>query len=254
MPDGRTVDPTEAPHAPRPRADSSSVVSFTEPSSPVLLPARRLLTPVASTQAKGVRRLRSSFAVFESPEASGLGSPVRAGVNRMLVSFPNRQARQDRLRPLVHRRLIGPSFARGRRRREKGGPEVPQDRALGRSRGGFRSKVNLVVDLLVAVIEKILGHVEEIVHDRRSGLHGQPRAKDEDPVGQLRPTRFQSLPLFVPTARGRGPHPGACSPGSARPPRGPSRSAPCPRPASSRGSRPRPGRRRSRGAPCRRGA
>ena len=43
-------------------------------------------------------------------------------------------------------RFDDPGFASGRRGREKGGSEEPGDHALGRSRGGFSSKLHLVAD------------------------------------------------------------------------------------------------------------
>ena len=47
---------------------------------------------------------------------------------------------------MVRRRLLGPSLTIGGWRWEKGGPEEPADHALGRSRGGFSSKLHLVTD------------------------------------------------------------------------------------------------------------
>jgi transposase len=47
---------------------------------------------------------------------------------------------------MVRRRDDGARFALGRGGREKGGAEEPADHALGRSRGGFGSKLHLVAD------------------------------------------------------------------------------------------------------------
>src|SRR5712664_3347819 len=52
----------------------------------------------------------------------------------------------DRLGSLVRGRDDGARFTLGRRGREKGGSEEPVDHALGRSRGGFGSKLHLVAD------------------------------------------------------------------------------------------------------------
>lgn len=47
---------------------------------------------------------------------------------------------------LVHRRDERPSDSRRRRSRKKRGPDEPEDHALGCSRGGFGTKINLVCD------------------------------------------------------------------------------------------------------------
>ena len=47
---------------------------------------------------------------------------------------------------MVRRWQFGASGESGGRGREKGGPEEPADHALGRSRGGFGSKIHLVAD------------------------------------------------------------------------------------------------------------
>lgn len=47
---------------------------------------------------------------------------------------------------VVHRRHEHPSDARRRRGRKKRDPDEPADHALGRSRGGFGTKINLVCD------------------------------------------------------------------------------------------------------------
>ena len=52
----------------------------------------------------------------------------------------------DRLRPLVHRRELHPGEPRGRRGRRERGTAEPADHALGRSYGGFETKLHLVVD------------------------------------------------------------------------------------------------------------
>jgi transposase len=46
----------------------------------------------------------------------------------------------------VHRRQLDPGQSGGGRRREKGGAAEPADHALGRSRGGYGSKIHLVTD------------------------------------------------------------------------------------------------------------
>ena len=48
--------------------------------------------------------------------------------------------------PLVRGRELRPSLQSGRRGREKRGSKEPKDHALGRSRGGFGSKLHLVAD------------------------------------------------------------------------------------------------------------
>lgn len=46
----------------------------------------------------------------------------------------------------MRRRHLDPGLSSGRGRREKGGPEEPADHALGRSRGGWGTKLHLVCD------------------------------------------------------------------------------------------------------------
>lgn len=52
----------------------------------------------------------------------------------------------DRSRTVVHRRHFGPSKSVSCRCRQKGGRTEPEDHALGRSRGGYGSKIHLVCD------------------------------------------------------------------------------------------------------------
>ena len=52
----------------------------------------------------------------------------------------------NRLEPVVHRRNHDPSQPRGHWCGQKGGAAEPSDHALGRSRGGFGTKLHLVTD------------------------------------------------------------------------------------------------------------
>ena len=60
-------------------------------------------------------------------------------------------------------RFDRPSVTSGRRGRKKGGSEEPNDHALGRSRGGFSSKLHLVADGhgLPLAIQVTAGQVHE---------------------------------------------------------------------------------------------
>ncbi len=65
--------------------------------------------------------------------------------SRSLADSPGRRG-PDRLGPLVRRRQQYPSQPGSGRGGEKRGPLEPQDHALGRSRGGFGTKLHLVTD------------------------------------------------------------------------------------------------------------
>ena len=62
------------------------------------------------------------------------------------VANAPRRRRPHRLGPVAGRRQQCASSCFGRWRRRKRGPEEPQDHALGRSRGGFGTKIHLVAD------------------------------------------------------------------------------------------------------------
>ena len=57
-----------------------------------------------------------------------------------------RYRREDRLGSLVRGWLVDSGQSSSRRRRQKRGEKEPEDHALGRSRGGFGSKLHLVTD------------------------------------------------------------------------------------------------------------
>jgi transposase len=68
------------------------------------------------------------------------------GSNAGAPADPVGQGRQTRLGSVVHRREFDSSQPRCGGGRKKGGPEEPADHALGRSRGGFGTKLHLVCD------------------------------------------------------------------------------------------------------------
>ncbi len=70
--------------------------------------------------------------------------PVRS--NPRTTPDSARCRREDRLGPLVRGWLVDPGQSSSRRGREKRGEQEPEDHALGRSRGGFGSKLHLVTD------------------------------------------------------------------------------------------------------------
>src|SRR3954462_5095316 len=57
-----------------------------------------------------------------------------------------RRRRGDRRRVVVRRRDGGPGREVRRRGRKKGDPEEPEDHALGRSRGGYSTKIHILCD------------------------------------------------------------------------------------------------------------
>ena len=85
---------------------------------------------------------------------------------------------------MVRGRHRGARLALGRRGREKGGADEPADHALGRSRGGFGSKLHLVADGhgLPLAIQVTAGQVhestqfEEVMNRVRIGRGTRPAA------------------------------------------------------------------------------
>jgi transposase len=85
---------------------------------------------------------------------------------------------------LVRGRHNGSRFTLGRRGREKGGSDEPVDHALGRSRGGFGSKLHLVADGhgLPLAVHVTAGQVnectqfEEVMNRVRIGRCTRPEA------------------------------------------------------------------------------
>ena len=87
---------------------------------------------------------------------------------------------------VVHRLELGASKPSGSGRRKKGGADEPADHALGRSRGGFGTKVHLVTDgrgLPLAALaspgqHQELGYAEELLGTIRiRQRRGRPRCR-----------------------------------------------------------------------------
>ena len=83
----------------------------------------------------------SAYSHFNTCRRKGV---VRAGARG--AADPARCGGPHRLGSVVCGRHVSARFEGGRRGREKGGSTEPRDHALGRSRGGFGSKIHLVAE------------------------------------------------------------------------------------------------------------
>ena len=80
------------------------------------------------------------------PLVQQVGTRWNMGSRARSTADSSRSRGTDRLGSMVHRWQQYPGEPRSCRRRQKGGAGEPQDHALGRSRGGFGTKLHMVTD------------------------------------------------------------------------------------------------------------
>ena len=149
------------------------------------------------------------------------------GPHRHLAAGRTGRPGHDRPRPLVHRRLGHPGQPGGRRGAQKGRGarrlggrkaaqmQEPPDHALGRSRGGFGTKVHLVCDShgFILAIHVTAGQAHESKAFEptmaRRLLHERPLA---GPPGGGQGLQLPGDPALVPAAADRGGDPDAEGP------------------------------------------
>jgi transposase len=115
----------------------------------------------------------------------------------------------DRPGHLVRRRHVDPGEPLGRRRAKKAAEGEPEDHALGRSRGGFTTKLHLLTDAngLPLAVHSTAGQRHEsrafeplMASVRLPRRRGRPRTRPERPLGD----RAYSTPAIREHCRRRG--------------------------------------------------